>query len=138
MSLDKITQFELEVLQLNRNIAYREKEKISENYSRLNDLYKEIVKLDIPIKQKNEMYNSVIEAHKNIKAMNQTKRPNLTKIGGLSVAALLSVFFLFNGPEATGMAIAGTNITSSVTRFAPVAILGTILIFIFIKKKIKK
>jgi hypothetical protein len=138
MSLDKITQFELEVLQLNRNIAYKEKESISKNYTRLNDLYKEILKLDIPIKQKNEMYNSVIEAHKNIQAMNNVKKTNLTKIGGLSVAALLSVFFLFNGPEATGMAVSGTTITNSVTRFAPAAILGTILIFIFIKKKIKK
>ncbi|MCK5107878.1 MAG: hypothetical protein KAQ83_04065 [Nanoarchaeota archaeon] len=138
MSIDKITQFELGIIELNRNIAYNEKERISDNYHQLNELYEEIVKLDIPLEQKKAMYNSVLETHENIQEMGKSKIWGARKIAGVAVAALLAGFFLFEGPAATGMAISGSTIVSSVTRFAPVGILTAALIFLFIKQKKKE
>lgn len=139
MSLDKITQFELGIVELNRNVAYKEKDKISDNYNQLNVLYHEILKLDIPIKQKNAMYSSVLEVHQNIKEMDISRGLGTPKIVGLSVAALLAGFFLFNGSNVTGMVISdGGTIINSITRFAPTGVLVASLIFMIIKEKKKQ
>ena len=44
MVQDKITQFELYLIELNRNIAYNEKSEVIKNYTIINNIYKEIIK----------------------------------------------------------------------------------------------
>lgn len=138
MDIDRITQFELGLMELNRNISYNEESKITENYNQLNEVYKEIVKSDVPIEEKNRLYNCIMEAHHSIEGMNDKKSKNIRKSIVIGTASIVSGIFLIKGPEVTGMAISGTSsILNPIARFAPAAILGTVLLFGFWKKNKK-
>ena len=136
--MDQITQFELLLMELNRNIAYDEKDKVTVNYNKLNDLYKGILKSDVSMEEKNRLYNHILTTHDGIQTMGQRKL-SVPKMAAFSFAGLAAAFFLFKGPEMTGMAILdGNNILTPIARFAPAAILGVVVLFTFLNKNKKK
>jgi len=138
MASDRISQFELLLLELNRNIAYNEQSQITENYNMLSAIYQDILKTDVSIEEKNRFYNSIIEAHENIKRMNSPKH-NIAKPALVTFSGLIATVFLFKGPELTGMATSqSSNILNPLARFAPIVILAGIILFILLKKKNKK
>lgn len=138
MSIDKITQFELLIIELNRNISYKEHAQITQTYNNMSTLYQEILKTNISINEKNRLYDSIVSAHDNIQNMGHSRIniPQVSLIGGGSIVASI---FLLKGPEITGMAISTSdNILTPIARFAPaVLVLGAIAFFI-LRKKYKK
>lgn len=138
MSEDKITQFELLLMELNRNIAYKERSIIQNNYNQLNSLYQEILKSDIPIEEKNKMYSSVLGARESIE--NMDKHPaNVPVIVTIFLGALISGVFIIKGPEMTGMSVSGTeSFLSPIARFAPAVVVAGLIVFMILRNRNKK
>jgi len=135
---DKITQFELYLIEINRNIAYNEKEDVIKNYTTLNNIYKDILKSKIPQRHKERLYSSIVDLHENIQTLtvpSQTKK--ITYIGASILTATL---FMLKGPQITGMVTLSEKYTilSPITRFLPALILLGIILLKLSNKKSKK
>ena len=105
MREDKIKQFEIVLIELNRYLAYNEKDYAINCYNKLHGIYNEILQSDTQHNQKNEAYNLLMESHKKI-----TYQPpqiiSIPEAAFLTLFILLSAIILLTSPELTGMLIA--------------------------------
>ena len=134
---DKITQFELYLIELNRNIAYNEKSEVIKNYTIINNIYKEILKSKIPQRHKEKLYNSIMDLHENIQTLNKTVPTKQISYIGASI--ITSFLFMLKGPQITGMVTLSEKyaILSPITRFLPALILLGIVLLKISKNKTK-
>lgn len=135
---DKITQFELYLIELNRNLAYNEKSEVIKNYTTLNNIYKDILKSKIPQRHKERLYNSIMDLHKNIKTMENA--PSTKQISYIGIGIITAFLFMLKGPQITGMVTLSEKyaILSPLTRFLPASILLGIVLLKITNKKRKK
>ena len=138
MVQDKITQFELLLMELNRNISYNEHPQITDNYHLISALYQEILKTNISLEEKNRLYSAIVVAHESIEGMNKPKL-NIPKTALMGFGGIVAGIFILKGPKITGRAIFNANnILTPITRFAPALILVAVIVFIILKKRHKK
>jgi hypothetical protein len=109
MGEDKIKQFKIVLIELNRYLAYNEKDYAITCYNKLHGIYNEILQSDVKHNQKNETYNLLMASHKKI-----TYQPpqimGIPEIAFLTLFTLLSAITLLTSPELTGMLIAKQKI----------------------------
>jgi len=139
MEEDKIKQFEIALIELNRHLAYEDKNSAINCYNKLHNIYKEILDSDISHNQKDNAYNSLIDFYEKIASSPQNIIEN-SDILFLTLFALFSSIILFTGPEITVMLIAKQKADLVKNIYISSTFLFILIptLIIFIRNKIKK
>ena len=138
MVKDQIIDFELTLIELNRNIAYKNTDNVINCYNKLKDLYNDILKTDVPLEQKNFVYRTLLKAHNNLTPKNQRISINMpTSITAVvSAIAVISGLFFLTKPAFTGLVVASQTYPS-LKIISPIVFLTVIIggVALFIIKK---
>ena len=139
MKEDKITQLKITLIELNRYLAYKDKDSAITCYNKLHRIYKEILNSDIYHNQKQEAYNILINSHKKITSPPQNMIKN-SEMVFLTLFIFLSSLILLTGPEITAMLIAQqkSNIVKNIYIFSTFLLILLPTAIVFIKNAIKK
>ncbi|MBW2985472.1 hypothetical protein KY313_02340 [Candidatus Woesearchaeota archaeon] len=106
---DRIKQFEIVLIELNRYLAYNEKDSAINCYNKLHGIYNNILSSDIQHDQKHRAYNRLMDSHKKITSPPQ-QIISIPEAAFLTLFVLLSAIVILMGPEITGMLIAKQKI----------------------------
>ena len=139
MKEDKIKQFEISLIELNRYLAYKEKDSAINCYNKIHQIYNEILDSDLYFNQKQEAYNLLINYHKKITSPPQTMMKN-SDIVFLTLVIFLSSILLLTGPEITAMLISQQkpNIVKNIYIFSTFLLILLPTAIILLKNAIKK
>ena len=132
-------QFEITLIELNRHLAYEDKNSAINCYNKLNNTYNKILDSNIYHDQKNYMYHLLVNSHKKIVSQHQQIIGNSDVIF-LTLFIFLSSLILLTGPEITAMFIMKQkpNIVKNIYIFSTFLFILIPTGIIYIKNSIKK
>ena len=137
MERDKIKQFEIALLELNRNLSYKNKDEAVLCYNKLHKLYNGLLNTEINQEQKHKVYETILKSHKRLTAPEEYHN----QIDILEIVFLTSFLFLISiilsfSPEITGLLIAQqhANLVKPIYMMITVFIITLPLLLIATKK----
>ena len=139
MKEEKIKQFKIISMELNRYISYGDKDSAINCYNKLNGIYNDILHSNIQHDNKHKAYNILKESHKRI-----TLRPQeimkTTDIIFLTIFIFLSSMILLTGPELTAMLIAKqkANLVKDIFIISTFILILLPIFVVLLKKILKK
>lgn len=139
MEEDKIRQFEIASIELNRYLSYGEKDSAIKCYKKLNEIYTCILDSDMQHDEKHKLYNKLIDSHKNI---NFSPKPIISSpdVVFMSIFIFISSILLFTSPEITSMFIIQqkSNIAKNIYTFSTLFFILLPITIVFLKNTIKR
>ena len=138
MGKDKIRQFEIIFIELNRYLAYGERNYAIKCYNKLHEVYNHILDSDMQHDEKHRLYTKLIESHQNI---NFSPKPIIgsSEVAFMSICIFISSILLFTSPELTSMFIAQQkpNIVKNIYIFSTLILILLPITIIYLKNTIK-
>ena len=139
MKEDKIKQFEIVSIELNRYLSYDDKDSAIKCYNKLHGIYEDILHSEVQHNQKYRAYDILTESHKRITLPPQ-QIMNISEILFLTIFIFLSSIILLTGPEMTAMLIAKqkANLVKDIFMISTVILILLPTAIVIIKNTIKK
>ena len=135
---DQITQFQIALIELNRNLSYKKTDQAINSYNRLNEMYQNILNSESTEEEKHYVYYILSKAHDNITPSKSNFNLNVPEITISSFFILSAIILHLLNPTITGMLIAEQQPTlASGVLFVPLVLI-IIPIAIIIRNIIKK
>ena len=139
MEEEKRRQFNIAFIELNRYLAYKEKDSAIKCYNKLHEIYNNILDSEMKHDEKSVLYHKLIDSHKNI---NFSPKPMISfpEVAFMSIFIFMSSILIFAGPELTSMFISQQkpNTVKNIYISSTLILILLPIIMVLLKKIINK